>query len=60
MPPARRIVFAAVVALCLGLTAVVIFTVASMLCGGLRVNHAHEHDGLDLGSHGESGYKFYP
>ena len=26
MPPARRIVFAAVVALCIGLTAVVLFT----------------------------------
>lgn len=33
---------------------------ASILCGGLRVDHAHETHGLDLGSHGESGYKFLP
>ena len=42
------------------LTSWISFRVAAVLCGGLRVDHAHESDGLDLASHGESGYKFLP
>jgi Amt family ammonium transporter len=41
-------------------TSWIAFRVASVLCGGLRVGQEHEADGLDLGSHGESGYKFNP
>ena len=34
------------------------FKVASVLCGGLRVDAEQETDGLDLASHGEVGYKY--
>lgn len=35
----------------------VAFKVASVLCGGLRVDEDDEVEGLDLTSHGEPGYK---
>lgn len=40
------------------LSSLVAFKLASMLCGGLRVDEDAEVDGLDLAAHGEVGYKY--
>ncbi|WP_459742216.1 ammonium transporter [Pseudomonas sp. 3A(2025)] len=40
------------------LSSLVAFKLASMLCGGLRVDEEAEVDGLDLAAHGEVGYKY--
>ncbi|WP_410524896.1 ammonium transporter [Pseudomonas sp. DTU_2021_1001937_2_SI_NGA_ILE_001] len=40
------------------ITSLIAYQVASVLCGGLRVNEETEVDGLDLSTHGEVGYKY--
>lgn len=40
------------------ITSWIAFKVASLLCGGLRVDEEAEVDGLDISSHGELGYKY--
>ncbi|MNL83421.1 Ammonia channel precursor [compost metagenome] len=41
-----------------GVTSWIAYKLASLLCGGLRVDVEQEVDGLDLSSHGEVGYKY--
>ncbi|RZA16544.1 MAG: ammonia channel protein, partial [Lysobacteraceae bacterium] len=40
-----------------GVVSVVGFTVARLLCGGLRVEEDAEREGLDITSHGEAAYE---
>lgn len=39
-------------------SSLIAFKVASLLCGGLRVEEEVEVDGLDLSAHGEVGYRY--
>ena len=41
----------------IGLVSVVAFTIAKVLCGGLRVGEEAEREGLDITSHGEAAYE---
>jgi len=40
-------------------TSWIAFKLASLLCGGLRVSEDEEDEGLDVTTHGETGYKYY-
>jgi len=40
-------------------TSWIAFKLASLLCGGLRVSEDEEDEGLDVTTHGETGYKQY-
>lgn len=40
-------------------TSWIAFKLAALLCGGLRVSEEEEEEGLDVTTHGETGYKYY-
>ncbi|WP_341669272.1 ammonium transporter [Alcaligenes sp. SDU_A2] len=40
-----------------GVAALIAFKLAQWICGGLRVSPEHEREGLDIRTHGESGYQ---
>ena len=40
-----------------GVAAWIAFTIAKLVCGGLRVDADHEREGLDIRTHGETGYQ---
>ncbi len=40
-----------------GIAALIAFKIAQYVCGGLRVDADHEREGLDIRTHGETGYQ---